>query len=219
MGRDSTGAYTTGESLSINLSFLLKKGFLKRGVTRVGELNWTRNGEPCGSIHVVSSWHSGPAPSLTLVYTTTDRTTGEKEDREDPIDMVAVPSNLGKGEVLYFLCPQTGRRCRILYKAYGSRIWKSREAYSNRLYYSCQQVSKRDYFNDRYWTLEKQLEKLYTKRTVRTYRGRVTRRAKRLQRLEQSQAEFDALRWSPAAMPLGLRRSIFNDDGTVKPFH
>ena len=214
MGRYSTGAWTTDECLRIELSFLLKKKYLIRGKQTAGSLSWNCNGQPSGNISIYCSWPSDPAkrPSIRLLYTTTDRTTGVKEDRDDTVYLEAYPSNLGKGEVLYFICPSSGKRCRILYKAYGCPIWKSRQSYQNRIYYPSQKCSKREYYCERYWALDKQIEKLRTpKRRSKTYRGKPTKRAERLERLADEQCDYDTLMWSPEAMPLGLRRSIYGN--------
>ena len=217
MGRDSTGAWTTDECLRIELKFLLKAKYLVRGQQRYGSLHWNRNGQPSGNINIYSSWPINPNERayIRLTYVTTDRTTGEKEDREDTIYLEARPSNLGKGEVLYFICPSSGQRCRILYKAYGCRIWKSRQSYQHRIYYPSQQSSKLDYFNTRYWQLDSQLDKLIGKRFVQSYKGKQTKRAARVARLSRQQEEMDALRFSPAGFTISMRNAIFGPTPTL----
>ena len=212
MGRYSTGAWTTDECLRIELSFLLKKGYLVRGKQTSGSLNWSSDGEPSGNIRIISSWLIGPAkrPYIRLIYTMTDRTTGEKEDRDDTVYLEARPSNLGKGEVLYFICPSSGQRCRVLYKAYDCPIWKSRQSYQHRIYYPSQQSSKREYANNRYWQLDSQIEKLQGKRGPGTYKGKPTKRAERLKRLKFQQWEADHLRFLPEAYPMSLRKKLFS---------
>lgn len=213
MGRNSTGAWTTGESLRIELSLLLKAGYLVRGEQTYRSLNWTCGDQPSGNINIFSSWPTdGTRPSIRLLYNTTDRRTGEQEKRDDTIYLEARPSNLGKGEVLYFICPSSGQRCRILYKAYGCSIWKSRQSYQNRIYYPTQKCSKLDYFCTRYWELDKQIKALRTpKRQSKTYRGKPTKRAVRLGLMSSEQDLFDRLMFSPQAMPLGLRRTLYGN--------
>lgn len=212
MGRPSTGAWTTDQSLRIELSYLLKSRYLVRGKLTTGSLSWHCNGNPSGNINILSSWLTGEGqrPYIRLSYTVTDRTTGVKEDRDDMIYLEARPSNLGKGEVLYFICPSSGQRCRILYKAYSCPIWKSRASYQHRIYYPSQQSSKHEYFNNRYWQLEKQIKGLEGKRRAGTYRGKPTKRAKRVERLNFFQEVADHARWQPQAMTLGLRRAVFD---------
>jgi hypothetical protein len=112
--------------------------------------------------------------------------------------------------VLYFICPASGQLCRILYKGYDSRIWKSRQAYQNRIYYPTQKASRYNYFCERYWELDSQLQKLaMAKRTSKTYKGKPTRKAQRIKRLKEEHRLFDRLMFSPAAMPLGLRSALY----------
>lgn len=213
MGRNRTGAWTTGECLKIELSLLLKAGYLVRGKQTYRSLNWTCNDEPSGTIGIVSSWPTdGARPSIRLTYTITHNRTGEQEKRDDTVYLEARPSNLGKGEVLHFICPSSGQRCRILYKGYGCPIWKSRQAYQNRIYYPTQKCSKLDYFHTRYWELDRQIKALQTpKRRSKTYRGKPTRRAIQLGLLSSEHELFDRLMFSPQAMPIRLRRALYGN--------
>ncbi|MDB5147093.1 MAG: hypothetical protein JWQ57_1113, partial [Mucilaginibacter sp.] len=121
-------------------------------------------------------------------------------------------SNLGKGSVLYLVCPESGMNCRVLYRAYGCHRWKAREAYKNRLYYPIQLSSKMDRYNDRYWELDKQLTADRSRRLITHYKGQLTKRAVKRQKLELLQQQMDYLRWSSAAMPLNLRRAVFKEE-------
>ncbi len=210
MGRTSTGAITTGEALKLDMSFFIKRHALKRGSVSSTVITWSnQHQQTLASVQAHCSYLEGGPIKITLIYQTPDRQTGEAQVRTDVIRVEAVPSNLGKGEVLYFLCPQTGQRCRILYRCYGSTIWKSRAAYQHRIYYTSQQSSKREYANNRYWQLDKLITRLEGKRSAGTYRGRPTRRAERLKRLESLLEDADRQRWLPETLPLGLRRAIF----------
>ena len=62
----------------------------------------------------------------------------------------------------------------------------------------------------RYWQLEKQIKGLEGKRRAGTYRGKPTKRAKRVERLNFFQEVADHARWQPQAMTLGLRRAVFD---------
>ena len=156
MGRQSIGAITTGEVTRIELSYLLKKRFLKMGHHVFGTLNWT-NG---GSIQFESKLNEGDC-FIRLVYNNTNSYSGEVTNHDYKVYLTTIPSNLGKGEILYFVCPESGNRCRVLYKCYGSLIWKSRKAYKHRVYYHSQVCSKYDYHNTRYWKITGELQGLY----------------------------------------------------------
>lgn len=210
MGRPSTGAWTCGEAKPLRLPYLIKKGYFSKGALVSGVLTWTDwRGDERGSISIFCSWVNDDI-YMRLSYTHTD-SQGRKEDFNYKIQLTTVPSNLGKGKVLYFICPASGKRCRILYKAYGYDKWKSREAYRNRLYYEAQISSKRDYANTRYWTLQRQIEKFKSeKQMTYIYNGKVTKRAIRLQRMEGKQLNWDIIRWSPVSFPKSLQ-GVFKD--------
>ena len=90
-----------------------------------------------------------------------------------------VKSNLGKGMVPYMVCPASGRRCRILYRAFGSPIWKAKQAYSERLYYESQLWSKNQRVYGQWYLVEKRLRELSKGvRNQTTYNGKLTRRHK-----------------------------------------
>ncbi len=189
MGRWSTGAITTNEALRIELSYLLKNGYIKKGQNISGTLTWT-NDSNIG----FESLYNNDNLFIRLYYTFTNNRTGEVTNYDYKIHLTTVPSNLGNGDVLYFICPQTARKCRILYKCYGSPIWKSRNAYQHRIYYKTQICSKLYYYTERYFNLEKQFKNL--KKPVKShYRGKVTRTAINYQRIEGLKNKFDILRW------------------------
>jgi hypothetical protein len=164
MERHSTGAFTTGEVGRIELSYLLRQGLIKRGQSVYGSLSWT-NGS---SISFASSFTEG-SRFIRLSYYNENSYSGERTHHDYKIQLTTIPSNLGKGEIIYFVCPSTGRRARILYRCYGSKIWKCRTAHQNRIYYESQQCSKLDLHNIRYWTLEKELDRCYKKSKKKVY--------------------------------------------------
>lgn len=208
MGRNYTGAATTNAVPRIELSYLLKQGFIAKGKSVRGTLSWTSNGEPAGSIGFESCC-TAVEKYFRVYYTLTDRN-GVKSEHDYRIRLEAVTSNLGKGEVLYFICPSSGLRCRILYRAYGCPVWKARKAYSYRIYYPLQVSSRMSRYNDRYWELEKKREQLSTRKYTETYNGKKTRHAQRMELLWDKIDLNDHLRWGPWAMPKRLH-GIFKD--------
>lgn len=205
MGRNCTGAYTTGECFKIDMGFLLRNGYIKKGQMVTGVLSWSykRDGSNGGNIAFISHYTTRDK-YLELMYTITYNDTGEKREMSYKVYFEAVPSNLGKGEIIYFLCPVLGRKCRILYRAYGSDMWKCRDAYPNRIYYPLQQCSKLDKYNTKYWELDEQLKKMNKQRKTSTYKGKMTKRAQKLQKMFNDLWLMDELRWSPAGMPKRL---------------
>lgn len=202
MGRDRTGT-TTAETCRIELSYLLNNDFIQKGSNTNGTLNWTD-----GSSIAIECKYTNEEQYIRLLYTLTSWN-GEKSELDYKIQLSFVPSNLGKGEVPYFLCPATGNRCRILYRAYGSHIFKSRSAYNHTIFYPSQVSSKIYKYCDEYWRLDKEIKKLKEETRNQThYNGKPTRRYKRLQRLIEKQNRADYLRFTPAHMPKLLRDSF-----------
>ena len=204
MGRRSKGSFQTQEAARLELSFLHKKGYFKKGQERRGVLHWNFRGEPTGSIAIVSNYFENEV-WLRLIYNITDRATGKVKEYDYKINLEAVPSNLGKGEVLYFVCPVSGERCRILYRAYGSPIWKSREAYKNRLYYTGQKCRKYSRDNERFFRTKEVLEKLYMMRHTSIYKGKATKRARRIELLEKKYYYLNKKRLNPENFPKSVR--------------
>lgn len=200
MGRHSY-SINTNQTLRIELTRIINKGYLSKGKTSYGQINWI-NGD-CIAIEVT---YTKTEQFVRLSYVHTDKQ-GNKSDYDYKIQLTFVPSNLGKGKVPYFLCPVSGKRCRILYRAYGSLIWKSREAYKNRIYYALQTSSKLSIMNDKYWLLDRKLKAIYKDIRYQThYKGKPTRRYKRFLKMlnERERAEF--LRWTPQYMPKVVRK-------------
>jgi len=209
MGRNKTGASTCKEVQRIELSHLIKRKLIQKSKQLSFSYTWSDGwGNPTGRVIMIT--HNGETEKyLRLIYTVTNRYTGDKKDYDYKIQIVALPSNLGKGEVLYFLCPVSGKRCRILYSAYGYPKWKSREAYNHRLYYKSQLSSKMSKANDRYWAINRQLKKMENaKHFPLSYKGIPTKRQQRMERLTSQMEEWDWLRWQPINFPAFMRNKL-----------
>jgi hypothetical protein len=179
MGRVSTGAWTTKECQRIELTYLLKRGILKKGSIIKSSISWTND----NSIGIVGYWLEDEK-YIRLIYTQTS-SDGTKKSHDYKIYLITVKSNLGKGDVLYFCCPESGKRCRILYSAYGSAIYKSRDTYQNKIYYPNQSCSKYYYWLTRYWATKEEVDKLKEKKYKSHYKGKKTKSIQRLEQLEE----------------------------------
>lgn len=93
------------------------------------------------------------------------------------IDLVSLPSNLGKGKVWYFRCPHTFKRCRKLYCVGGEFL--HREAFK-RCMYICQTESKHYRAYDKTICAIFKIKKLYEKTNKKYfknfYNGKPTKR-------------------------------------------
>lgn len=179
------GRAIVNEVHRVELRYLQEEGYLVKGAITTGSLSWTDG----ASISIKCTYLQGEK-HIELTYFLK----GEKISYK--INITASPSNLGRGEILYFICPKSGRKCRKLYRAYGSILFMSREAYSYKIYYNLQTTSKLMRGSTRYFNLQDRLDKLYNMRATFEHKGRVTKRARLIRKLEYKQkvAEGSRLR-------------------------
>lgn len=190
MGRLSTGAVTTGEAQRLEISYLFREGYISKGRFISGSLSWN-NGNSIGIESELSKWKQ----EIRLKYQNHSYHSGAVNDLDYKIQLTSIPSNLGRGQIYYFICPITGRKARILYKCYGSLYFKSRKAYHGRIYYSSQIASKNNLHNERYFSLEKEIDKLKPHIRKRHYQGKETRLQGRIRKLEAEKEYHDFIRF------------------------
>ena len=167
------------EALQIHISKLKGWGYLNPEQIKSGTLNWSRNGNPTGSISIQANTHS-EQPYIELDYKYRD------EPRNYKVYLTSTPSNLNKGEIWYFICPQTKKRCRKLYLIGG--YFLHREAF-NGCMYETQTQSKTYRQLDKtlgaYFKSDNLYSELYKKNFKKTYAGKPTKRYLRI--MEQIQ--------------------------------
>ena len=168
MPKPATYPTLFNEALQLNISKLKDWGYLeynKRGV-----IDWSSDGRPTGRISIRSRI-TDEEKNVELDYNYGD------EPRKYKIFLTCVMSNLGKGEIWYFVCPQTGKRCRKLYSIGGYFLHRS--AFRGCMYDS-QTKSKKWREMERvygvYFELDRLYEQLYSKHFKRHYNGKPTRR-------------------------------------------
>jgi len=179
---------TVEDCRSVSLSFL-KKGDYFCGY-RSGRIVWKNcYGEETSSISVaVSTMYSDNY--VRFQYTTTDRNTGEKTEYDYKVRLSTTPCNFG-GVRYWFICPLSknsvycGRRAAKLYKAPGANYFGCRHCYD--LSYESRNESRLGRFGQLGYILkaERQYEELYKSIKRWTYRGRPTRKARKLHLLEK----------------------------------
>jgi len=169
------------EVLQISITKLKEWDYLNSEQLKSGTLTWSSNGEKTASISITVN--TNDRPYIELDYKSND------EPRNYKVWLVSVPSNLGKGKIWYFLCPQTHKRCRKLYLISG--YFLHREAFNGCMYDS-QTKSKRWRLWDRlygsYFELDRLYEELYSKHFKTHYKGKPTKRYLKLMN-KISQAE------------------------------
>jgi len=203
MGRDSTGALTTKECIRLELKYLKDSKLIQKN----------------RQIESVLSWSSGAKMGFQSVYTDEDKyiklnyyfkSTDQKIQYK--IRLREVPSNLGKGNLLYMVCPLSGLKSRKLYLAYGSTMFKNIKAYNNRIYYPSQITSKTDRYNTKYWALLRELEREDVQRNQQYYNGALTKRAEHINRQYELLDWYDQMRWvelSPKLRALASAYGLF----------
>lgn len=165
MPKRSTHPILLDNILRLEISDLKRLGYLEPGRSS-GTINWSRNGNKIATIHI----------NVTIDYTELDYNYNGKP-RNYRIPFVTVPSNLNKGEVLYFLCPKTNKRCRVLYQVGG--YFLHREAFQHCMYEK-QTQSKRNRDKFRLIEIVFRTDKIYEefnkKYFKRTYAGMGTKK-------------------------------------------
>ena len=169
------------KSLSINdIKRYLKPNMISEGVV----LTYYRNEERTGSIGIdVFIEETEGSLMLDYVYH------GNEKIRYE-VKLISKPSNLGKGIVWYFVCPETGKICRKLHLKDGRFL--HRTAFPD-LYYENQVLSS----NWRKWSKaakmvlnEEPYEEYFKKHRKRKYNGVPTKQEIKLQSIIDKKEAF-----------------------------
>jgi hypothetical protein len=170
MPKPSTLPTLYNEALQLNISKLKEWGYLDSKQIKSGTLNWSRNGNPTGSISIQVNTYS-ERPHIILDYKFKD------EPRNYKVYFTTSPSNLKRGEVWYFICPNTKKRCRKLYLISG--YFLHREAFNGCMYESQTQSKKYrklDKTFGAYFRTDGLYSQLYKKHFKKTYAGKPTKK-------------------------------------------
>jgi hypothetical protein len=157
------------EVKTVSITFLTKHGYLKPNQLKAGSVHWSRNGENIGSISIRVCTHSENL-FLELDYKCNQVPIKYK------VQLVSVPSNLGKGVIWYFVCPRTGKRCLKLYLA--DTYFYHREAFKGCMYEKQTQSKKSRYLDKMlgaYFKTDQLYEQLYKKNFKKQYAGKPTK--------------------------------------------
>jgi hypothetical protein len=170
MPRHSTFPTLYDECKTINISFFKKHGYLNQGIFRGGGIDWSRDGNKIASISfLVNSLSDIPVIELNYTY-------GEQPIRYK-VRLVSIPSNLGRGNVMYFLCPVTNKRSRKLYLISGKFLHRKafRGCFYEKQTYSHRNRNLGKTF-EKFFGGEKAYELIHSKYFKTHYAGKPTRR-------------------------------------------
>lgn len=179
MPKFSTFPILYDEVLQISITKLKEWGYLDPEQIKGGTLNWSSNGNKTGSISIRVNTHS-EQPYIELDYKYRD------EPRNYKVSLVSMPSNLGKGLIWYFLCPETNKRCRKLYSIGG--YFLHREAFNGCMYESQTQSKKYRQLDKTFgvhFKADDLYSELYKKNFKKTYAGKPSKKYLRI--MEQIQ--------------------------------
>ena len=158
------------EALQLHISKLKGWGYLDPEHIKGDTINWSRNGNTVGSISIRVNTHE-EQPYIELDYNY------KNEPRKYKVKLVSVPSNLGKGRIWYFQCPQTMKLCRKLYSIGG--YFLHREAFKGCMYESQTQSKRNRQLEKRlkpYFQADNLYSQLHKKHLKKTYAGKPTKK-------------------------------------------
>jgi hypothetical protein len=164
-------------ALQINIQTLKKLGYFEKDQHKGGLLTWSAGGNVTGEITFRVDTRFEPY-QMTLEYNF------KKELRCYSVSIAKLPSNLGKGEVLFFVCPKTGRLCRKLFSIGG--YFYHRNAFKGAMYESQTQSKKMRFFEKRFGALcdkDQIYKQVFKKHLKKTYRGKPTKKYLKLKAL------------------------------------
>ena len=166
---------TADESCRLRISELRKGGMLSSGYSS-GTRTWSSNRTDKKTI-IGLAVDITDDPYVRLIYSVTDRE-GKRTDYDYEVSLVTTPCNLG-GVRYWFGCPSCGRRVGVLYLAPGDVYFRCRHC--NNLSYH----SRNNCPLEKFGVTSRQIDKLRSEIKRWTWRGRPTRKVRRLHALEQ----------------------------------
>ena len=187
---------TVEECKSVSIPFLRKEGFLCGYYS--GSIVWTdRFGEETASMSVVASTMYGDS-YVRFIYTMTDRNTGEETPFDYKVPLVSTPCHFGRVR-WWFVCALSrngvscGRRVGTVYRPPRADYYGCRHCYG--LSYESRNETRSGMFGAYGGVLrtERQMEDLRSQIKRWTWRGRPTRRVRRLNKLERQESRYLAL--------------------------
>jgi hypothetical protein len=171
MPRHTTFPDLYDECKTISIAFLKQNGYLGPDQWRYGNITWSRgegsNKRITGSIGIWVSTKDNDF-YLELDYKCNDKPIKYK------VPLVTRPSNIGKGVVWFFRCPNTGKLCRKLYLI--DTYFLHRTAFRGAMYEK-QTYSKHARQQAKLWgrlfDSDKVYEEVYSKHFKKQYAGKL----------------------------------------------
>lgn len=181
---------TVEDCKSVSIAFLKKHGYFFEPDYMSGTIRWRNSfGEQTASISIAVST-LGNENYVRFQYTTTDHDSGEKTEYDYNVQLTTTKCNFG-GVRYWFICPLSkngaycGRRVAKLYKAPGADYFGCRHCYD--LSYESRNEPRFARPGGLYYPLllDRRYEELRQKVKRWTYRGKPTKKARKLHALER----------------------------------
>lgn len=160
------------ECLRLNISDVKRLGYIQPQYNAIGVLTWKKRENVIASVQI--SAEVAKCKRITLAYTY------QANPVIQQIYLTAITSNLGNGDIYFFICPITGKRCRALLLHNG--LFCHRTAIGG-LYDSQTYSRKSRALLEHYKRLKRKeaaIERIQSKHFTRTYRGKPSKRFERL---------------------------------------
>ncbi|MBC9910572.1 hypothetical protein [Chitinophaga varians] len=167
MARIGTYPTTFEDRKSISISDLRKWEYLQPDSWRSGTLSWSRGGTVHSQISICVDMVT-TGPYLELSYNWQGQSIRYK------VNLTALTSNLGAGNVWYFICPVTGNRCRKLYFKNGYFQYRGEGYYEKQIQSKYSRHLEKTY--GVVFKADKLREQVYSRHFRKFYSGRVTKR-------------------------------------------
>ena len=142
----------------------------------IQQISWASSRTQEAIIMIIGVFITNDNPSIVLMYTISDRE-GNKADYKDTIRLLTTDCYFG-GIRYWFGCPSCGQRVGVLYLASGNIYFRCRHC--NNLSYQ----SRNRCMMETYGHTSRQIEKLRNQIKRWTWRGRPTRKVRKLNKLE-----------------------------------
>lgn len=175
----------------IEIWWLKKRGYLNG--YKSGTISWSHGESVKSSISIVGEVINESDPHIKLNYTYTNPQISKKTDFDYKIQITTTPCNYG-GKRYWFICPLViqgkacGRRVGVIYL--GGKHFGCRHCYD--LSYSSKNENVRSKYHPLfgYLTLDTKMEKLEEQIKRRYYRGKPTKKQRKLQKLQEQQVGY-----------------------------
>ncbi|MBO0592928.1 hypothetical protein I2486_16105 [Cellulophaga sp. E16_2] len=171
------------DALQLSISILKSWEYLEPCQNKSGTITWSRGDNPRGSISIkVNTLSNEPFIELDYKF--------QNQPRKYKVNLEMMPSNLGKGVIWFFICPQTNKRCRKLYSIGG--YFFHREAFKGVMYESQTQSKKWreiEKICGASFDIDKYYQEIYSKHFKRFYNGKPTKKyLKIMEKIKQGES-------------------------------